>query len=563
MFSKEKLGKIFSINIEKRRSRSGKTIRRFHQKGSILIGLIITMVVMAALGAGMVYLTTTSTFQELFANNHARAYYAAESGGRYASALSRQALGTNNPPFSTLNATFFQNEYTLANGDRFLISNWVEDASTGSMVVTFDSIGTTGSGFMQAKRKLSYRINPANQVGAGPGGYPDKTDFPTAVSDFDNVTTPGLSQYFNPTHPDDTQIKLVKDDPKTGSDPAFNLVSPYFTAGISWYTEENALVYPQLDKIRTYNDGLLSYNLQVKITPNETPANDGVLIAGMSFRLDDSATTDYTYGNMYGIAFLKIDKNLAENKWPDWYREPASSVWSDPGIGIRKLDSVDCLETPANSRCAWYGLENEVYYVVLFKRVGSTKSNGFYGKHTLLAYTKLANMSGVLDGINLRDWTTLMVKVTEEKGGSGDLYDYSSADNRYNTIKCFLQIPANYPRRIGSTPEAKDAVSVVKWDDADFMPINWQWVSGSAQRGKESDGTTINNMIVDASLNTLNYGTYIPSTTIKAREIGLHIYYRSEAANQIYYDNFYIDLSPSTGGGGGYIDGSGQVVVGP
>ncbi len=35
------------------------------QRGSILIGIIITMVIMSVLGTGMLYLTTTSTFNEV------------------------------------------------------------------------------------------------------------------------------------------------------------------------------------------------------------------------------------------------------------------------------------------------------------------------------------------------------------------------------------------------------------------------------------------------------------------------------------------------------------------
>ena len=48
-----------------------------------------------------------------------------------------------------------------------------------------------------------------------------------------------------------------------------------------------------------------------------------------------------------------------------------------------------------------------------------------------------------------------------------------------------------------------------------------------------------------------------------AREIGLHIFNESTSAQNIFYDNFYIDLSPSgTGGGGGYDDGTGVVDIG-
>ena len=157
---------------------SNKVLWPSYQRGSILIGLIVTMVVMASLGAGMVYLTTTSTFQELFANNHARAYYLAESGGRYTTALVRQAFATGSPTVLSLNTAFSgvapsTGNFTMANG-KFQIENWVEDngGPGGSKQISFDSTGTVNSGFLQARRRLHYKINPANQSGGSVASSP-------------------------------------------------------------------------------------------------------------------------------------------------------------------------------------------------------------------------------------------------------------------------------------------------------------------------------------------------------------------------------------------------------
>jgi len=56
----------------------------FGNRGSVLIGLIITMVTISALGAAMLPLTSTSTFGQVRSNSAARAYFLAESGLRYA-----------------------------------------------------------------------------------------------------------------------------------------------------------------------------------------------------------------------------------------------------------------------------------------------------------------------------------------------------------------------------------------------------------------------------------------------------------------------------------------------
>src|SRR4030042_4539276 len=55
-----------------------------NERGALLIGLIITITIIALAGAAIISLTTISTFGEIFANLHSRAYYLAESGGRYA-----------------------------------------------------------------------------------------------------------------------------------------------------------------------------------------------------------------------------------------------------------------------------------------------------------------------------------------------------------------------------------------------------------------------------------------------------------------------------------------------
>ena len=181
----QKLKKIFSVKIKRVGLCSEDGIPCNCQKGSILIGLIITMVVMSLLGAGMVYLTSTSTFQEVFANNHARAYYVAESGGRYALSVIRDAYATDK---TKLNAINNNQTFTLAsNGGQFQITNFLQDGLDPE-TITFDSIGTVNSGFLQARRQLTYRVQTANQSGgataSGPAGPINFTDYtPTSLPD--------------------------------------------------------------------------------------------------------------------------------------------------------------------------------------------------------------------------------------------------------------------------------------------------------------------------------------------------------------------------------------------
>jgi hypothetical protein len=60
------------------------TVHTLSSKGSVLIGVVVTMVVMGALGAGMASLIGSSSFHEVYANHGEKAYYLAESGFHFA-----------------------------------------------------------------------------------------------------------------------------------------------------------------------------------------------------------------------------------------------------------------------------------------------------------------------------------------------------------------------------------------------------------------------------------------------------------------------------------------------
>jgi hypothetical protein len=64
------------------------------QNGALLLGLIITMVILSALGAGIVYIFSSSTLNPISGNYAQRAYYNAEAGFRYVTALYRSGNTT-------------------------------------------------------------------------------------------------------------------------------------------------------------------------------------------------------------------------------------------------------------------------------------------------------------------------------------------------------------------------------------------------------------------------------------------------------------------------------------
>jgi len=176
------------------------------EKGAALIGIIVTIVLMAALGGGMLYFTTTSTYNELFVNNHVRAYYAAESGGRYALSVIRKAYADEQ---ENLLDEINDNQTFIFDNDQgsFQITSFSSDGADPE-TVTFKSIGTVGSGLFEAKRELSYRIQPVGPLGGsnedsgGPTGPIDFNDYEPSTNIYGEggrvrITDDGLAVDFN------------------------------------------------------------------------------------------------------------------------------------------------------------------------------------------------------------------------------------------------------------------------------------------------------------------------------------------------------------------------------
>lgn len=94
-------------------------LSRNGQTGALLLGLIITMVILSALGGGIVYIFSSSTLNPVSGNMAQRAYYNAEAGFRYVTALYRSGDTTE---FNT----YVENPKTLS----------IPDGGTATVTVT-------------------------------------------------------------------------------------------------------------------------------------------------------------------------------------------------------------------------------------------------------------------------------------------------------------------------------------------------------------------------------------------------------------------------------------------
>ena len=75
-------------------SSSGNAFR--HERGNVLVGLVVILLLFAALGTGIVSLIGTSSTSQVTGNTAVRAYYIAESGFRYAASRYLNTTDTNN-----------------------------------------------------------------------------------------------------------------------------------------------------------------------------------------------------------------------------------------------------------------------------------------------------------------------------------------------------------------------------------------------------------------------------------------------------------------------------------
>jgi len=309
------------------------------ERGSSLIGLITTMVIMSTLGTGLVYVTSTSTLQELLANNHARAYYLAESGGRYALSAIRDEFSKRlSSPFDRIYQTLNGKTFTVSSGEQILISSVAHDGGAPD-TLTFDTTGITESGFLQAKRRLSYIVQPANQGG---GGVPGETTY-------EEIFEPGFD-------PEDWDYNKEKDgiysggpggswgDFKVADDGSMQVVRTISNSQARFLLNYKPDFFYDL----WYPSGSLSYDVQTKIrTWNEAHSKWLTnFMAGISFRMNAVTGADF---HSYGAAFKRGDGPPFD--LPD-ATKPYVVFWRDGSgqqrhlIAYKELSSADGVISP-------------------------------------------------------------------------------------------------------------------------------------------------------------------------------------------------------------------------
>lgn len=294
-----------------------------NNRGSVLIGIVIVMVIIAAMGGVLMSMNATSSVNQFGSMDGFRAFYLAESGGQYAIPI----INKNIDDPDTLLPLLDGHTFTFNNGDRFQLA-----LSYADPVYTLLSTGILDQGNreLNATRQITYRITKEG----GP-----QMDFP-----FDDDKE--AKKEFKENWEFDGKKGKLKDKKKElDGTPAVELKGDETYMRLNWTNPDATL--PDLAKIWADNDELLSYDLQVKVKimedlkKNKKKGENAEFLVGLTFR--DTGT------EMYGLSFLKI------------------------------YDCSDKDSLPAEF-CSW-GLSTDTLYVVLWKNVGGSYS--LIGSHEI------------------------------------------------------------------------------------------------------------------------------------------------------------------------------------
>lgn len=560
------------------------------EQGSLLIGLIITMVVVAIAGTAVYTLTSNSTLTELYKNDNLKAYYLAESGARYAAPLVRSDLdngvSTNITALNNKTFTLAPGQFTIAitdgRGSGFtsapsvIMSGGGGSGATATATVsggrvTAITISSGGSGYTSAPAILisggggsgavasatvaggavvSISLASISSVGTLHPGSGRQTrrnlvyriSSPSAPAPIGGPTTDPNSSFYNPTNfnqhwstQSGTDVTAgVNNGPSSGR--ALEFQGSSGLIGMKWNTGSP----PR------------SYKIQLKANVNTQGGHGRYYLLGLSFRLDSVDNPQ----NCYGLSFFRND--------------PSS-------VGHNETVAEYCSDTLAwpQSLCAALSpipSVNGYEHIVLWKKVA--------GAYELLDYRTLQASDNVLtpDG-TLKTWSTLVVNLNQ------------AVTNGPNSISAYLAGPDGYPygtvnwtypftpvtwETAGANPITDSSLTTIGSGATAMATVSGGQVSAIAVTSLGSHYTAPPTVIISegggsgatatatvagggvTAITVADNGsgyTSAPTITIAPPEVGIHSFYDSNANN----DQFFADFSLlPIGSGGGTTNGSYQ-----
>jgi hypothetical protein len=150
------------------------------QTGAAIVVIVVTMTIVAILGAGMLYLVSSSSFSETFINNREKAYYLAQAGRQYATMTILNAYNTGNIATITgLNGQTF----TL-DGNQFYLST--NKQSAGITVVESTGIVNPGTA-IETKQKIAFTVRDPTVINGAASVGTFSLDSSSVVDGYDST----------------------------------------------------------------------------------------------------------------------------------------------------------------------------------------------------------------------------------------------------------------------------------------------------------------------------------------------------------------------------------------
>ena len=370
------------MNNKTNKKRSAKNGRgRNSQKGVLLIGLIITMVILSVLGGAMVYIFSSSTLNPVSGNYAQQAYYNAEAGFRYVTALYRStgqktvldpyiaAAQTISLPNSgtakvsvTTPTTSASATATFTGGNLVLsgvsgtippspgfftkdsgatVYRYTGKSTDGSGVITLSgitptitaggsittketttitSVGTFGSGFWNVSRTVTYAWALSGAPSGSGEGPPSAVPSSTIAGGTGNSTgtfTPG-NYYGNEGAVKVTGVHGNVDNPQS---------YPEAYGAPAWAT--NPFCQPWSNA-----GNYLSYDVQAKVSEEHNTAPDW-WVSGTTYHLDDVVRATLNDGNTYDLICQQTTcTTLPRRTWFGWQMNGWSNVLFVYNLGM-------------------------------------------------------------------------------------------------------------------------------------------------------------------------------------------------------------------------------------
>ena len=249
-------------------------IDRRCQRGSILIGTIIAITIVAGLGTAIYSFTSTASRTQIGSMDDTKAYYLAESGGHYAI---KRLMEIDSADVAARNALLVELEaapYVITDAGQFRLLEFTYTATSGFHEYRFVAKGKPGDASIS--REVRYIIKVPNAA-----GVTIPFDGSAGVLNADNWNVSGSAEL----QVNEQSVKLNKGSVAT-------------QVGLNWTNVSSTL--PNLLDVWNEANGLLTYEVQVKVRLG----NDHDVMAGISFRLNTQGDDNLTNDSFYGVSYL-------------------------------------------------------------------------------------------------------------------------------------------------------------------------------------------------------------------------------------------------------------------